>query len=92
MIFAQLNRRIIAESWDTEDFSEKLGSLVSGKVDVRDFSNGLIKKKKFIDGDGVIVSVQDGTALESEHSVENVNQCFQKHWVKEGIESFKQLS
>ena len=64
---------------NTEDFSEKLASLVSWKVDVRDFSNGLIKKKKFIDGDGVILSVQDGTALESEHSVENVNQCFQKH-------------
>ena len=72
----------------------------SGKVDVQDFSNSLMKnEKKFIDG--VIVSVLDGTLLtglfyqnnvESQHFVEKVNQCFQKRSVKEVIESFQQLS
>lgn len=45
-----LRKKILSDilSDNTEDFSEKLASLVSGKVDVRDFSNGLIKKKCFL--------------------------------------------
>ena len=72
----------------------------SGKVDVQDFSNGLMKnEKKFIDG--VIVSARDGTLLtglfyqnnvEPQHFVEKVNQYFQKHSVKEVIESSQQMS
>ena len=62
----------------------------SEKTDVPDFSNGLTKgvRKKL---HHVIDSARDGTlftGLFYEYFVEKINQCFQKHSVKDFTEIF----